>query len=361
MKALVKFNNPTKNNMPGNLENPPKGRQDKRNVKLFMHPPSIPTRFQTFHFDDREAKAFNSTAPRFEQSMDELPGPGYYKKSTDSLEIDEPSISKKGYGVGFASKTSRFKKPPTDLETTIPVYPGQYNINHTPVYSNSLLNSKTSSFVSPIAVKNNKKFFTPGPGAYNTNLPSRVRQKYVDNNAPASFVFKSKTKRQEINCADACPGRDAPPPWAYQVKDVKKNTLLLGAAFKAPERKNNSDLPQNVPGPGAYDPIDEKNTFSDEKKTEKKSRKIMFTSIIQEHTRPTSSYPKPIPGPGRYELAMASENIQTKGPIAKSVFTSNSPRFPNYKPATKMGPGFYHPIPDLKFRTYHLNLDGLWA
>ena len=34
-----------------------------------MHPPSIPTRFQTFHYDDREEKGFNSTATRFDKRM----------------------------------------------------------------------------------------------------------------------------------------------------------------------------------------------------------------------------------------------------------------------------------------------------
>ena len=36
-----------------------------KEVAVKVHPPSIPTRFQTIHYDDNESKGFNSTAPRF--------------------------------------------------------------------------------------------------------------------------------------------------------------------------------------------------------------------------------------------------------------------------------------------------------
>ncbi len=39
----------------------------KKHLKLLMHPPSIPTQFQTFYYNDQEPKAFNTTASRFNQ------------------------------------------------------------------------------------------------------------------------------------------------------------------------------------------------------------------------------------------------------------------------------------------------------
>ncbi|KAI8994314.1 hypothetical protein BC832DRAFT_569642 [Gaertneriomyces semiglobifer] len=50
-----------------------------RRLRVYMHPPSIPTRFQTFHYETREPKAFNSTATRFGDHAHDLPGPGYYQ------------------------------------------------------------------------------------------------------------------------------------------------------------------------------------------------------------------------------------------------------------------------------------------
>jgi hypothetical protein len=41
-----------------------------------MHPPSIPTRFQTIHYDDGESRGFNSTSKRFTIRVSELPGNG---------------------------------------------------------------------------------------------------------------------------------------------------------------------------------------------------------------------------------------------------------------------------------------------
>jgi hypothetical protein len=40
-------------------------RRPKDKIKLFLHPSSIPTKFQTIHYDDNEDKGFNSTANRF--------------------------------------------------------------------------------------------------------------------------------------------------------------------------------------------------------------------------------------------------------------------------------------------------------
>jgi len=38
-------------------------------VRLYLHPSSIPTKFQTIHYDDNEQKAFNSSMKRFSSQI----------------------------------------------------------------------------------------------------------------------------------------------------------------------------------------------------------------------------------------------------------------------------------------------------
>ena len=45
----------------------PRRRINKDKIRLYLHPSSIPTKFQTIHYDDNEEKGFNSTTPRFGQ------------------------------------------------------------------------------------------------------------------------------------------------------------------------------------------------------------------------------------------------------------------------------------------------------
>eukprot|EP00842_Homolaphlyctis_polyrhiza_P004894 jgi/Hompol1/5405/HPOL_004391-RA len=79
--------------------------KNEKQLKLFLNPPSIPTKFQTIHYDDSESKAFNSTSQRFLKHVDDLPGPGYYACAAEKVEqlFVDASMSKKGFGVGFAS------------------------------------------------------------------------------------------------------------------------------------------------------------------------------------------------------------------------------------------------------------------
>jgi hypothetical protein len=102
----------------------------KSQLKMIMNPPSIPTKFQTIHYDDNEHRGFNSTAKRFEAKGNDLPGPGYYARAAEKLDqaFADVSVSTKGYG-GFASKNKRFHNlKATGTEIC------KYN-PHTPEYS----------------------------------------------------------------------------------------------------------------------------------------------------------------------------------------------------------------------------------
>ncbi|KAL2918370.1 O(6)-methylguanine-induced apoptosis 2 [Polyrhizophydium stewartii] len=71
--------------------------------------------------------------------------------------------------------------------------------------------------------------------------------------------------------------------------------------------------------------------------------------------------PIAFPGPGRYDVARGADNMHRAGPVSRSNFLSKSPRFPN-DPSSKLpGPGFYHPIQDIKFRSFHLNIEKHWT
>nr|KAJ3421069.1 O(6)-methylguanine-induced apoptosis 2 [Polyrhizophydium stewartii] len=259
-----------------------------RHLKLYMHPPSIPTKFQTIHYDDSEEKGFNSTSQRFSQRLDDLPGPGYYACAAEKVDrlFHDASTSKRGYGVGFAS---------------------HYN-PRTPTYSYSVANSLSSSFRSPIAmeVRETQKAVgaaaspfvrtrwapkpTPGPGEYSPHERAMASKWSTAEEAGAEFVFKSRTRRSELGAGGSIPGKDAPPPGSYDVIRAETVTLKATAgaqaAFKASARK-----PYN-----------------------------------QHHN-----------------------------------FLSKSPRFPN-DPSSKLpGPGFYHPIQDIKFRSFHLNIEKHWT
>lgn len=151
-----------------------------------MHPPSIPTRFQTVHFDDNEYKAFNSSSRRFEVKLNDLPGiikvslwtltinlgPGYYSNAADRLEnaFKNVSISKKGFG-GFASKGRRFKNSFGVSKDIYNVSPATYKPT-TPIYSSSLSSSVSPAFRSsmvpstalPAPVVRTKTGIKPTPG-----------------------------------------------------------------------------------------------------------------------------------------------------------------------------------------------------
>ena len=70
---------------------------------------SIPSKFETTLFTgNRERDGFGSSAHRFSEVENELPGPGSYNAdSAAAALVDTMVFSKKGYGSGFVSKTKR--------------------------------------------------------------------------------------------------------------------------------------------------------------------------------------------------------------------------------------------------------------
>ncbi|KAJ3065571.1 O(6)-methylguanine-induced apoptosis 2 [Podochytrium sp. JEL0797] len=333
-----------------------KDAKKQKHLKLFVHPPSIPTRFQTFHFDDNEEKGFNSTAPRFNGNLDELPGPGYYNRKDKSSEfalLDPTSLSNRGYGVGFASKTRRFKKPPTDLEI-MPVGPAEYTTS-TPRYSYSLDNSVSSNFRQRIVQvdegRGRGKKGTPGPASYDTYDASKsLLQTRVQENG-AAYVFKSKTRKSEINNPESTPGLHAPPPGAYTIPEEKNPRAGAMAAFKSSSRPGIKVQSAPTVGPGSYNiaqtpqlPIKKyKTVFSPFNTWLTRppffSRlRSKFQSVTQiNHDLNLLRITAPL-GPGQYEVARAADSIQKNTNVPHGVFVSTSKRF-GYQKTSAPPPG----------------------
>ncbi|KAJ2993814.1 hypothetical protein HDV02_002057 [Globomyces sp. JEL0801] len=323
----------------------PKG--GRKHLKLYMHPPSIPTRFQTIHYDDSEKNAFHSTTPRFIQNHSEIPGPGYYAKSAETI---NHSHSVKGYGVGFASQLRRFVKPPTDLETEIVVAPNKYHPK-LPCYSDSIQNSLSCSFRKPsnpnhqnrninIYVRTRKGLKpTPGPGDYK-NI------KEFEKSNGAQSVFKSKTSRTKF---DSDGSHHAPPPGLYLVEEAAKaiQPQVYGAisSFKASSRSHHQKLKKPLKfGSLAEIPDTPKEPSSNQ------------TAIPGSGATPIA-----FPSPGCYNLARGSDAIHKTIPALNSIFQSKTTRFQYNETKSAPGPGHYHPFTNDGSRSFHLNLSQNWS
>ncbi|CAM9125080.1 unnamed protein product, partial [Choristocarpus tenellus] len=132
---------------------------------------------------DAENDAFGNRTQRFHQPINELPGPGaYYRKTT--LERDPAtcgSLSRKGYGGGFASKAPRFQN-----------------------------------------IKEIRGALLPGPGTYTTDsimgLSHEGRPQAVFAKPQRKLVdpsFRSQTKR---NTAFTSPSAGVPGPGEYDIQ-----------------------------------------------------------------------------------------------------------------------------------------------
>ncbi|KAJ3323977.1 hypothetical protein HDV06_000953 [Boothiomyces sp. JEL0866] len=335
----------------------PQATQEKKQLRLYMHPPSIPTRFQTIHYEDSEKKAFASTSRRFESKTNDLPGPGYYARAAEKLELvmKDASVSKRGYGVGFASQQKRFMKPPTDLETDITVSPAQY-FPKSPKYSGSLQNSLSAVFRNPANTVPGKSFFvssntmvrtkrgfkaTPGPGEYSVDRIV-VRPPLGDEK---SSIFKSRTSRSHFGAQSSIPA-----PGSYDVDKSSKSLepKVYGAisSFRSSQRFQHTYLTVrkikivNISDPPALP-------------EEPLSNQVCIPGSGQT--------PIAFPSPGKYNIVRGADATHKSSPATRSIFMSKSERFAQPLNKEVPGPGYYHPFPHSKSRSYHLNLEENWT
>ncbi|KAJ1339542.1 hypothetical protein BSLG_005789 [Batrachochytrium salamandrivorans] len=140
-------------------------------------------------------EAFNSTSQRFEQRIDDLPGPGYYAEAVKLEGVFDVSTSKRGYGIGFASHhipyLLRFHTPTSKL-----------------VSSNGRSADVSAQFVrTQWSIKP-----TPGPGEYTPSIMKKDRKHYGQHESGAVSVFKSRTTRSDLIGDKSSSVRQVPPP-----------------------------------------------------------------------------------------------------------------------------------------------------
>ncbi|KAI8826626.1 uncharacterized protein EV422DRAFT_616078 [Fimicolochytrium jonesii] len=366
----------------------PHAKQKDRRVKLFVHPPSIPTRFQTFVYDDGEAKAFGSSASRFDTKLHDLPGPGYYRiKLPDEL-YEGLSESKNG-AAGFASKSKRFQARLTPAPTPATYHPSS------PRYSHSLTTSPSPSFATPYVAPSpsspapgvptwRSRFThpTPGPGFYSPHLsqPGRGVRVWLAESEGAWGVFRSKTGRAPVEAPGACGGHVAPGGYEISEEVGRKTTKGAVAAFRSVPRKMVFTSPPRNPAPNQYDPqkAERLRDIPHGNPTRPPpSQPLHHVPPPPPHNpcahdaplpAPIAGYepfPQHNPGPGSYELTAASEKVARGGGRGvRAVFVSGVKRFGGTSAGEgdgTLGPGFYRGATEVGARSFRLNLEGTWA
>ena len=343
-----------------------------------------------------------------------MPGPGQYGRTGQGIESSSkrPSLSKRGYGAGFASLAERFGGGVLQ-QVAVQPGPGAYGEDRgvpSDKYTSAATPSASSAFKRPENRSVLKRTDpSPGPGAY---TPQGRRTPVPFNSTLNSAEFRSTTKR--FGDARAGRGGTAPGPGYYQLATGLGDQVdmlaasLPTAAFRSKTGRggptaaggaeqfpmdpvfgyNGSDMregrekvqsvgkPVVKPGPGAYNPkLDmqfsmeaaRKSSFFSNDRLDRFGRSVVGELRAQAHD--------PSPGPGHYELvsgegAVAAAASPPRGkpsaPAPKkptNVFASTSPRFKGANESRRApGPAYYNPAkPAMNRRSYHLNLAQRWV
>jgi hypothetical protein len=150
---------------------------------------SIPGRWEAVVLDKTPIKkGFGATSTRFSNNMNDIPGPGAYSNNETPLLAKSPSLSKKGYGNAFLSKSEKGFIPPSgDMPG-----PGHYDIkgmDHIELKpSQAFIKSGRGRVPYPDPALTKKNI--PGPASY------QVKHEYnpplLVSKSSATFVSKSK-------------------------------------------------------------------------------------------------------------------------------------------------------------------------
>ena len=349
-----------------------------RVVKGFINDPlqketssSIPYKFETVLYQNNNPRGFGSAGTRFVNSDDLAPGPGSYDCNTSFTSEASTSYSKKGYGVGFVSRTSRLSTP---VYINTGPGPGQYLIKdkkrpfpHVPPAGIGFMRSQSTE-----PKTRDASFDMPGPGHYDPNL-SYVSNTY--HTKDISSAFKALGKAENIIKTDA------PPPGAYDIdRSISQKKPYIGPEaspyFMQPAKKLLSEEQAkknlvnqlldkeegNSLGPGSYFPDkkeDEMTLFNQKIHNKPHANFVVnnltrFGEIVNKKAKKTN-----LPGPGAYARIILDPEKQL---VSGSVFMSEVPRrpFSIHKTSYNVGPSKYHPEMVNK-KSYHLNLNKAWV
>jgi hypothetical protein len=168
---------------------------------------SIPSRFETvLNTDAREQNGFGRRTFRFDEPINDLPGPGAYSKSRSILNRSQVNLSCSAKGTAaFASNTKGTTLVPTSV-------------------------------------------FTPGPAAY---CPEKPRTQAMAGSAP-SAAFKNPSDRRMLRVTAVA--KPVPGPGAYRPEDYGREKP--GGLMTTQGEREVGPLkgPRLAPGPGEFQP-----------------------------------------------------------------------------------------------------------
>lgn len=331
---------------------------------------SIPYKFETILYKNNNPRGFGASAQRGIRGEDLTPGPGSYDAQKTKPAESTASFSKKGYGNGFVSQTTRL------------LYRGYVNTGPGPGAYTCVENPFTVTHVDkrkdPKEEPQKSKtpaVDLPGPGFYN---PERSKTSTLPHNRAVAAVFKSNTNRYRLTSSNP-----VPPPGAYEIdralSEKKPFKHYLGSSnFMLPTTKKinkevenkmvvnellgkSEEVEKLPPGPGHYfkaDKDDEIMLFN-QKIQDKNSSNFMvgnvsrFGEVLQKKVKRVE-----YPGPGTY-IAPSAEP-QEKTLVSGAVFMSETARKPFKDMRNFVGPTKYNPEL-LPKKSYHLNINKAWV
>lgn len=294
---------------------------------------SIPSKFETILYSGAtEVDGFASRVARFKPNSNDLPGAGTYHKPATFVNNSD-SISKKGYGNGFVSKTDRFF---VVNQSGAPAYfpgPGSYDSVDFLTHKNRgnyNRSESTANFkdhdAAPLVAPNRA---VPGPGEYNQEVIRRKRRsrrervpkthskhrynqdhgygpqggrvnKTVESESNQSFG-RVDSRFKDASTDVPAPGQYNPEggPGAQWAPNNYPSANFNSKSERDPMGTNKAD----VPGPAHYNPNEKEETDREAMDTD--GYKVFKKGQIDRFGKPLVRR-KPLdnyPGPGTYEAS----------------------------------------------------------
>lgn len=368
-----------------------RGRLYDRNPAQPICGGSIPTRFQRIVMPPNTAliRPNNRLDSKhfYKILYNKDPGPGSYNLSTESLETN-PSLSKTGYGVGFASKnfkdmaetcyprTSNLgpgnydpEKPSTgSLATRVFAYTGRKGLeNNNMLKLNVPFDEKNPlNYIKPISLNLYIKPTLPGPGEYDaeqaaavnniSEVPfrstlTRIPQKKSEVPDPGQYFAEEaqKARRKEIKSAGR--KRETDYEWLGE-----RAELVNKSYAERMGRKANAEV------------VNYGRLYSVQRKCNAKENMSAVIENVKNECNPTAVFA--ISDMDRFGLQMRPKKpFELKpGPADYEVAGKGPSKGPVFRPATVKvnrrhappGPAFYNPQKEPEKLSFHLNVNKKW-
>jgi len=371
-----------------------RGRLYDRNPAQPLCGGSIPTRFQRIlmpqntpliHPNNRlDSKHF------YKVLYNKEPGPGSYTLSTESLETN-PSLSKTGYGVGFASKNFKDmaeacyprstnlgpgdynpEKPSTgSLATRVFAYTGRKGTEVDNILKlNIPFDEKNPlNYIKPISLNLYVKQTIPGPGEYNTEQNTTINN--VSEVPFRSTLTRMPERKEEVpDAGEYFINDETQRKKRRQIKTASRKRKIkyewLGEEAKLLNESFAEKMIIKRPDIISYGRL-----YSVQRQRNAKEKMSMIVESVKTEGNNTSATfaisdmdrfgcqmrPKrPFelkPGPADYDVTIKGSN---KGPVLRAA-TTDKTRFRKHAPP---GPAFYNPQKEPTKLSFHLNVNRKW-